>query len=189
MRRIIRHLRAGVGGLAFMALVPVSGRAQLMTFPDWYTLANAAANNRSEEIDFMLRRGDNPNFDDPRGRTPLSYVAAVGNTEAVKLLLDGGARIDYRDTSGATALHWAAQFGRSEVIRMLLKAKAPVDAVTKEGVTPLMLAAEANKPAAIRLLLQAGADAKKQDYTGRDARSWAAGKPNALAALELAHAH
>jgi len=189
MSRIIRHLRAGLCGLALLVLLPVGGRAQLMSFPEWYTLANAAANNKSDEIAFMLRRGDNPNFDDPRGRTPLSYVAAVGNTEAVKLLLDGGARIDYRDGSGATALHWAAQFGRNEVIRVLLKAKAPVDAVTKDGVTPLMLAAGANKPDAMRLLLEAGADAKKQDYTGRDAQSWAAGKPNALQALQLAHAH
>ncbi len=186
-KRVARHLLAGMLAFAMLGLLPASALAQL-SFPDWYTLANAAANNRNDEIAFMLRRGDNPNFVDPRGRTPISYAAALGNTEGVKLMLDSSGRVDYRDSTGATALHWAAEFGRAEVIRMLLKAKAPVDAVTKEGVTPLMMAAGANKPDAVRLLLEAGADAKKQDYTGRDAPAWAVGKPNALQALQMAHA-
>ena len=188
-KMVARCLLAGMLAGAMLALSPASAPAQLLSFPEWYTLANAAANNRNDEIAYMLRRGDNPNFVDPHGRTPISYAAALGNTEGIKRMLDNGARVDYRDGSGSTALHWAAQFGRSEVIRLLLNAKAPVDAVTKEGVTPLMMAAGANKPDAVRLLLEAGADTKKQDYTGRDAPAWAAGKANALQALQMAHAH
>lgn len=188
-KTIARHVLVFAAALAALAVVPAGADAQLMKFPEWYTLANAAENDRTDDVAFMLRRGDNPNFVDPRGRTPLSYMAALGDADGVKLLLDGGARTDYRDRFGATALHWAAEQGRTEVIRMLLKAKAPVDAVNNEGVTPLMLAAGANKPDAVRALLEAGADTKKQDYTGRDAQSWAAGKANALQALKMVHAH
>jgi ankyrin repeat protein len=173
---------------AVIALLPARGRAELMNFPEWYTLANAAQNGRNDEIAVMLRRGDNPNFVDPRGRTPLSYVAALGDVEGVKLLLNGGARVDYRDGGGSTALHAAAEHGRTEAIRALLQARAPADVANREGVTPLMLAAGANRPDAVRLLLEAGADPKKQDYTGRDAESWGRGKPNVLQALQTARA-
>lgn len=174
---------------ALAALPPLGARAQLMDFPDWYTLANAAQNGRNEEIAALLRRGDNPNFVDPHGRSPLSYLAAVGDVEGAKLLLDGGARADYRDTGGGTPLHAAAEHGRSEMARLLLQAKAPVDAANREGITPLMLAAGANKPDMVRLLLAAGADPTKQDYTGRDAAGWGKGKPNVIQALQTARAH
>ncbi len=177
--------RASLAGAAFLlalCLGPVAARAQL-SFPDWYTLANAAAQNKTEDVAALLRRGDNPNFLDSFGRTPLSYAAAFGNTAMVKLLLDGDARIDYRDTFGSTALHWAAEIGRTEAVKQLLSAKSPVDATNKQGITPLMLAAGGNKGDTVRVLLNAGADPRKQDFTGRDAMGWAAGKPNALRAL------
>lgn len=167
-------------------LVPRPAAAQLMTFPDWYTIANAAANNRANEVGYLLRRGDNPNFADSTGRTPLDYAAAFGNTAMLKLLLDGGARVDYRDKFGSTALHWAAERGQNEAIKMLLAAKAPVDAINRQGITPLMLAAGNDRADAVKLLLKAGADASKQDFTGRDAASWARGKTNALRALQSA---
>jgi ankyrin repeat protein len=180
-----RSLLPGLLALALvLMLAPGRGQAQLMTFPDWYTLANAVANNRADEVAFILRRGDNPNFVDGTGRTPLGYAAFNGNAAIVTLLLDGGARADYRDSFGSTALHWAAQTGRIEVVRMLLKANAPVDAANKHGITPLMIAADANRGDIVRALLDAGADPKKQDFTGRDARGWAAGHANSLRALQ-----
>ena len=74
-----RRLTPGLLALALLLLAPSRGQAQLMTFPEWYTLANAAANNRPDEVAFILRRGDNPNFIDSTGRTPLGYAAANGN--------------------------------------------------------------------------------------------------------------
>jgi ankyrin repeat protein len=161
-------------------------RAWAIDFPDWYTLANAAAQNKTEDVEMMLRRGDNPNFTDGAGRTPLSYAASFGNAAMVKALLGNGARIDYRDNFGRMALHWAAEGGQAETIRVLLAAKSPIDATAKQGITPLMLAAGGNKGEAVKLLLAAGADPKKQDFTGRDALGWAAGKPAALRVLEAA---
>ena len=181
-RRAALRLIATITTLA-AALTPRPGLAQLFSFPDWYTLANACANNKPDEVAYLLRRGDNPNFTDPGGRTPLDYAAEHGNTQIIKMLLDGGARTDYRDKFGSTALHWAAERGHADAVEMLLAAKAPVDAQNRQGITPLMLAAGGDKAKVVRELLKAGADPKKQDYTGRDALGWAADRPDALRVL------
>ncbi len=170
-----------------LVLAGFGRRAVALDFPDWYTLANAAAQNKTEDVAGMLQRGANPNVTDGAGRTPLGYAAAFGNSAMLKLLLEAGARVDYRDSFGRMALHWAAEAGQAETIRLLLAAKAPVDATARQGITPLMLAAGANKGEAVKLLLDGGADPKKQDFTGRDAIGWAAGKPAALRVLQAAH--
>ncbi|HEX7967598.1 MAG TPA: ankyrin repeat domain-containing protein, partial [Stellaceae bacterium] len=128
-----------------LALAASGGQASAIDFPDWYTVVNAASQNKTDDVAMMLRRGDNPNDVDSAGRTPLDYAATFGNVTMAKMLLDGGARPDYRDNFGRIALHWAAETGQAEIIRVLLAAKAPVDAQAKQGITPLMLAAGANK--------------------------------------------
>ena len=167
-----------------LLLASFGRRAFALDFPEWYTLVNAAAQNKTEDVESMLRRGDNPNYTDSAGRTPLGYAASFGNAPMVKALLAGGARIDYRDNFGRIALHWAAELGQAESISLLLAAKSPVDAAARQGITPLMLAAGGNRAEAVRLLLAAGADPRKQDFTGRDALGWAAGKPAALRVLQ-----
>lgn len=171
---------------AALLLAGSARRALAIDFPDWYTLVNAAAQNKTADVEMMLRRGDNPNYTDSAGRTPLGYAASFGNVAMVKALLENGARIDYRDNFGRMALHWAAELGQAQSIRLLLAAKSPVDATAKQGITPLMLAAGGNKSEAVKLLLDAGADPRKQDFTGRDALGWAAGKPAALRVLQAA---
>jgi ankyrin repeat protein len=171
-----------------LALGAAAAWADSINTPTWYTLANAAEQNKEQEVAALIRRGDTPNFLDSNGRMPLSYAAASGNVTIAKTLLDGGARADYRDSTGGTALHWAAQTGHTEIITLLLTAKATVDAQNKQGITPLMMAAANSKVEAIRALLTAGADPKKQDFSGRDALGWAAGKPASLRVLQGAHA-
>jgi ankyrin repeat protein len=173
------------GGVALLGFGAAAWAVDMNT-PIWYSLANAAEQNKEEDVATLLRRGDTPNFLDSNGRMPLSYPAAFGNATIAKMLLDAGARVDYRDSAGGTALHWAAQSGHAEIITMLLTAKATVDAQNKQGITPLMMAAANSKIEAIRALLAAGADPKKQDFSGRDALGWAAGKPASLRALQAA---
>ncbi len=168
--------RAGLWLIAVpLALCLVAGgaAAQLLSFPEWYQLPRAAANNKLDDIRTMLGRGDNPNTTDEDGRTALSYAAANGNVDMAKLLIDERARMDYRDKFGNIPLHWAAENGRVEMVRLLVAAKSPVDPVNKQGITPLMLAAGRGKIDAVRILLDAGADPRKQDFTGRDAIGWA----------------
>ncbi|HEV2547399.1 MAG TPA: ankyrin repeat domain-containing protein [Stellaceae bacterium] len=174
------------GTAALLALGVAGAWADGMNTPVWYSLANAAEQNKEQDVAALLRRGDTPNFLDSNGRPPLSYAAASGNTTIAKMLLDAGARVDYRDSTGGTALHWAAQTGHLEIITLLLAAKATVDAQNKQGITPLMMAAANSKIEAIRALVTAGADPKKQDFSGRDALGWGAGKPASLRALQAA---
>jgi uncharacterized protein len=153
---------------------------------DFSSLLTAAAQNQTEAVERLLRRGDNPNDLDSNGRSPLGYAALYGNTEMTKALLASGARLDFRDRFGNTALHWAATNGQIEVLRLLLDGKAPIDAPNKQGMTPLMMAADANRVETVRVLLAAGADPKKEDFSGRDAIGWAQGKPGSLRLLEQA---
>jgi ankyrin repeat protein len=176
-------------GMLLLAVSSSAARAQgrsSQTPLDFNSLFSASSQNQTQEVEQLLRRGDNPNGLDTGGRSPLGYAALYGNTDMTKALLASGARPDFRDKFGNTALHWAAANGQVEVVRLLLAAKAPIDAPNKQGVTPLMMAADANKIEAVRVLLAAGADPKKEDFAGRDAVGWAQGKPGSLRLLEAA---
>lgn len=152
---------------------------------DWYTVAIAASRNSTEQVLALLLQGgsDPDGADSVGGRTALDYAASFNNLAMAKVLLDHGAHVDARDPSGSTALHWGAERGNLEVMRLLIDNKAAIDAQNRQGITPLMQAASHTQPSAVRLLLASGADPRKQDYTGRDAFGWAAGKPAVLQAL------
>lgn len=167
-------LAAGYAGRAAAQFSPVQ---------TWVTVANAASVNKTEDVRMLLEQGKDPNEVDSLGRTALDYAAGFDNVDMAKLLLDRGARTDARDMLDSTALHWAAQDGKVDVMRVLIAAKAPIDVQNRQGITPLMLAVEHNEVAAVRLLIESGADPRKQDYTGRDAFGWAAGKSNILPLL------
>jgi len=185
--------RAGIaafGGLLMLALTCMPcAEAQMIPIPNgsnfdaWYTIATAASENKTDDVKAKLIAGENPNTNDVKGATPLIYAAQFGNAEMAKLLLQWDARVDDRDAFGNTALHWAAQRGSIETVRLLLDAKAAIDAQNRQGVTPLMLAASRNQTPVVRLLIHKGADPARQDYTGRDASGWGAGKPAVLQAL------
>jgi ankyrin repeat protein len=175
VRRIVRAV-----GLVLACAASQAAAQEL-----WYTLGIAASHNDTAQVTEMLFKGNQ----DPDGiesagqRTPLEYAASFNNLAMAKLLLDHGAHVDARDPTGATALHWSAERGNLDFMRYLIDNKATLDIATKQGITPLMLAAGQGQAGAARLLVQSGADPKKQDYTGRDAFGWAAGKPPILQAL------
>ncbi|MGH7001395.1 MAG: ankyrin repeat domain-containing protein [Stellaceae bacterium] len=149
-------------------------------------LPGAAAKDDAVEVTKLLHSGSNPNDADGQGNTALIYAAMHGNAEIAKLLIGRGAAVETRDRIGNTALHLAAQRGSVDVMTLLIAAKAAVDLPNKEGVTPLMLAAGGGQVAAVRLLMSLGADASRQDFTGRDAPGWASGKPAVLQVLRNA---
>jgi uncharacterized protein len=179
-----------IGAMLAIALALTAGRAMAQANAnDWYTVAMAASHNDLPQVRALLLQGgslDRVSGDvvDSYGRSALDYAASFNNLDMAKLLVDHGAKVNGHDPSGDTALHAAAERGNLEIIRFLLDQKAIVDAVNREGVTPLMAAISHSQIAAVRVLLQNGANPKKQDYTGRDAFGWAAGKPPFLQALK-----
>jgi ankyrin repeat protein len=149
-------------------------------------LVTAAAANDTNGVAGLLDARVSPNEVETYGRTALIYAAMNDNSTMAQALLGHGAKLDIHDKLGKTALHWAAERGSVNVMRLLLQANAPIDIQTRDGLTPLMLAARNGKTAAVRLLLEHHADPRKNDYTGRDALSWAANRVAIVDALKAA---
>ncbi len=151
----------------------------------WSTVALAAQHNETGQVQALLLKGgaDPDAIESISNRTALDWAASYNNVLMAQILLAHDAHVDARDPSGNTALYWAAERGNLAVMRFLIAHKAQVDATNRAGTTPLMAAADNTQPEAVRLLLDHGADPKKQDFTGRDAAGWAAGKPSVLQVL------
>jgi len=152
------------------------------------TVAMAASRNQTAQVLALLedKLNDPDIIDGQSGRTALDFAASFNNLAMAQLLLDHGAHVDWRDTMGDSALHYAAERSNLDFMRFLIARGGTVDFANKQGITPIMVAAEHAQPAAVRLLLKSGADPKKQDFTGRDAYGWAAGKPAVVQALNTA---
>jgi len=170
--------------LAVLAAVLASDPVRAMDTSDYYNVVVAAQRDNAKDVRTFLAQNVSPNLTDPSGRTALSYAAASNNSEIAQMLLSARANPDLRDKNGNTPLYYAAVGGHLELLRMLINAHAIVDAQNREGVTPLMAAADAGWPTIVRALLAAGADPSKRDFTGRDALSWAAGRPAVAAILK-----
>ncbi len=141
-----------------------------------YIAMSSSANNPGQVM-WYVSQGFDPDQPDYTGVTALMYAALNDNAQIAYILISHStAHLDVRDKFGNTALHLAAQRGSLDVMRELLEAKAPVDVPNHEGITPLMMAANNNHVEAVKLLLKYGADASKQDFTGRDALGWAGNK-------------
>ena len=151
-------------------------------------LVIAASANDAAAVIGLLDAQTSPDEVEEYGRTALIYSAINNNAEIAQTLVNRGATLDIRDNLGKTALHWTAERGSINVLRVLLQAKATVDVRNRQGLTPLMLAASNGHAEAVRLLLQYHADPRKNDYTGRDAVSWAMNHAAIVQALKAAEA-
>ncbi len=87
-------------------------------------LLSATQRANCSQILEALREGANPNVRDPKGRTPLHFVAGVGLAPATMLLCHFGAQLDARDEDGLTPLHMAAGYANSQTLRVLVAAGA-----------------------------------------------------------------
>jgi ankyrin repeat protein len=56
---------------------------------------------------------------------------------------------------------------------LLIDIGADLNSENKNGMTPLMIAARHGNATLVKALLAKGADARRTDFTGRDAVSWA----------------
>jgi ankyrin repeat protein len=121
----------------------------------------AIAGGQPDAVDFLLRKGAEPNKPDDCGDTPL--IRAIGrgqsdtNLRIIKLLLNAGADPNLRSSSpyGWTPLIWATALSQPEMVRMLVAAGGNVNTPDSGGATPLHHAENAE---VARLLLAAGAN-------------------------------
>jgi len=169
-----RSLRL-LGGAALALLVSsAGGRAELSLFGSyWDNVARAAAQNDALKVRQLVGDNHSPNETDDSGRTGLQIAAVNGNMQIAAILIKVGANLEAKDKLGNTALHLAAERNQVEMAQLLLDVGAAVDAENRNGMTPLMVAASRGYTAIVQALLAKGANARKTDFTGRDAVSWA----------------
>ncbi len=75
-------------------------------------------------INFLTRRGANPNLADSRGTTPLMRATQLGYREGIAALVGAGARVDEANSAGETPLISAVHRRDLAMMRVLLEAGA-----------------------------------------------------------------
>ncbi|KAG8677733.1 hypothetical protein FPOAC2_03839 [Fusarium poae] len=123
----------------------------------------------TEMAELLIRYGDDVNFKDSRGRTPLSN--AVKNENLCHLLIKNGADVDTQDHEGRTPLLIACLEGEERVATLLASRGANVNSKDHRGRTPLIEAAHSGMEDVVRLLLRKGADLNAKDDDGNTALS------------------
>mmetsp|Transcript_36784 Transcript_36784/g.96760 ORF Transcript_36784/g.96760 Transcript_36784/m.96760 type:complete len:289 (+) Transcript_36784:48-914(+) len=99
-------------------------------------LLNATQSANSSGVLEALQAGANPNVRDPKGRTPLHFMAGVGLAPAVVLLVHYGAQLDAQDADGLTPLHMAAGYANARTLRVLVAAGADIELTGESQGTP-----------------------------------------------------
>lgn len=79
-----------------------------------------------------IRRGDDVNATDDKGRSPLILAASRGHTETCRILLEAGADSQILDNEGNNALSLSVGTGRVELAELLSKHLAPLPEFSHE---------------------------------------------------------
>jgi len=147
-------------------------------------------------VDFLFKKGADPNRRDSAGFTPLSWaIGRIGNEvphetelQIFKMLLKAGAdpNSQVSKESGYTSLLDASSLGQSEMVSILLAAGVDVKATDSTGQSALHLAGNAK---VARLLITAGADPEARTISGATPVDTAAefAHSDVLAVLTNAH--
>ena len=120
----------------------------------------------------------------------IARAAADNDANKVRQLVTSGNSPNETDEETRSGLHVAALKGNLSIAAILIKAKARLDITDKLGNTPLMMAARRGDLELVSALLAKGANARKTDFTGRDALGWASDsrRPLVVQALQRAAA-
>src|SRR4051812_9584246 len=90
----------------------------------------AAAQGDADEIEKLIREGENPNVQDARSRTPLHVAAYLKHHKAVETLLRLGANPNAIDLQRFDIVTIAAVQNDLELLKIALKGGAKPDNVT-----------------------------------------------------------
>jgi len=128
-------------------------------------LLNATQSANCTQILEALQMGANPNVRDPKGRTPLHFMAGVGLAPACVLLIHFGAQIDLEDYDGLTPMHMAAGYANARSLKVLVAAGADVNKEAPGQGTPLNVVKAMGEFQWNQVF---GPDAKKQRFKKKD---------------------
>jgi uncharacterized protein len=174
----IRHPAARYLGGAVVVVFALAASARADGWDQFATYYNnvaraAAANDAGVVSRLVAGGGYKADSVDDNGRTGLQIAATNGNLQIAAILIKAGANVNRKDGLGNTALHAAIERNQVEMAELLIDIGADLNSENKNGMTPLMIAAREGNAVLVRALLAKGANARKTDFTGRDAVSWA----------------
>jgi hypothetical protein len=122
-------------------------------------IAFATASQAPNCLDFLLRRGADPDELDSSGYRPLFRIIGHGTSshECVKILLSHGADVNARNRYRSTVLHTAVRARDVVLVRMFLSAGVEVDAKDDMNCTALYDSFCGEDAKITEILLDAGA--------------------------------
>lgn len=130
----------------------------------------AAANGKSNVIEFLIERGASVVIRDTDGRTALHEAALHGDERTMRILLDSTVDVDAKDLlTGNMALSEACDKGHDGAEEQLLASGAKIDISNASGKTPVQLAMKhgLGRVSTAILLFQRGAMAPVRDWPPR----------------------
>lgn len=147
----------------------------------WTPLMFAALNCQYDAMEFLMKKGANPNFHHHCYTVLMSACDSSKQGQDVKLkciqlLLDSGASVNMRQHNGMTPLMIACKEGSEKVVEELIKRNADINAQDVMGWTPLIWSVHHRKHGEmeiILLLLNAGADVSIKCGRGQTAHTHA----------------
>jgi ankyrin repeat/SAM/basic leucine zipper domain-containing protein 1 len=147
----------------------------------WTPLMFAASNCQYNAMEFLIKKGANPNFHKDCYTVLMCACASIKQTQeirlkCVQLLLDFGADVNMKQRNGVTPLMIACKEGSEKIVEELIKRNADINAQDFMGWTPLMWSVhhiKHGKMETILLLLNAGADVTVRCGRGQTAHTHA----------------
>lgn len=104
---------------------------------NWSPLAYSVFFGKTEETDFLLRAGANPNTLINDNISVLHLAANDGKSSICSLLLNAGADINIQSNKGLTPLAVSCQSGEKDTISLLLKYGPDISITDSSGKTCL----------------------------------------------------
>ena len=121
----------------------------------------ACKGSQDAMVDYLLKRGLDPNTQNNFKETPIFIATEMGAKQALHTLYrDKRTKLDHSDKFGDTILHFAARDGQLEVLEYILEQSTKlINRENQEGKTPLHLAQEYGHSTCAQLL---------RDYNAQD---------------------
>lgn len=143
-------------------------------------LFTAAFRGNADTVRKLIENGNNVNFVDESGRTPLWLAARGGHSEVVRILLEHEGTVhNIRDKDDCSPMDSAVKYGRAQVLRVLLSNDAVMAEAAEDKKRLLFLAARNNQVETLKVLLdQLDAKVNTQDDQGHSLLAFSASVVN-----------
>ena len=126
----------------------------------------AARKGDPEILEYLIKKGADPNALDEDKATPLVNAVANGHRALVKMLIDAGSDVNLRNVFGMSALHYAVRNNYVEESRLIISKGADLNSKIYDGKTALHLACQGGKTDILGSLMAGGAKAAETDRGG-----------------------